>query len=61
MAVKVREWLAHDDGDDDESNQEEGIDSGADQERKDVVKIQDDGDGTVQDSNANLDVSAHPY
>jgi len=52
LAIEIREWLPHHDGNDNQSNQEKRVDACADQKRKDAVEIEDEGDGTIQHGNA---------
>ena len=55
VAFEVRERLTGNDGDNDDSDQQEGIHSRIDKEWKNTIDEEDKGDGAVHHSNAGLE------
>jgi hypothetical protein len=61
FAIQVREWFANNDRDNHQSNKEEAVQDGVDQEGENVIQEENDSDGAVEYSNADLYTSLVPY
>ena len=54
LAVQVRKWLANDNSDDSDGNEHHSIHAGVNEVWKHVIKVEDVGNCTVENSNAGL-------